>query len=1391
MREYTQEKPVAPAIPGMTDARRSLLEKYLQGASLAAPDTARAINRRSPNSAPVVSFSQERLWVIDQLLGSSAVFNVPMAVRLSAPINERVLEHSLNEIIRRHEILRTTFAGSSGVPLPIVAPELKIQLRVSDLSALPESESEAQAKIFSGDEAERPFDLAKGPLIRASLIRLSPSNQILIITLHHICSDGWSLVLLFEELAQIYEAFSRGEQSPLSELPIQYADYAAWQREWLQGEVLDTQLSYWKEKLGGELPILDLPTDRPRPALQTYPGARISRVASEELTDALNLLSRREGATLFMTLLAAFKSLLYRHTGQTDIIVGSPIANRPQTETERLIGFFLNNLALRSDLSGNPTFRELLGRVRRTALDAYAHQDVPFEKLIEELKPERDLSRTTIFQVYFNLFNFADEVKCPGMNGKGVSFYEAWSQSDENLSKFDLTLYAGIDRGRLRLAFVYNTDLFDEASIRAMLDQYLTLLEQITANPNLSIASCPLVQSGERRSPVQAAEEFIRFEKAAIEQSIADRFASQVKQHSARTAIKSRNHAWTYRQLNDSANRVARALLHARDASEINKQSKVALLFEHDAPMIAGMLGTLKTGKVYVPLDPSYPRDRLAQILKHSQADAIVTDSRHLKLATTLAGKRLPVINFDKLDRGPIEEINVPTDPHALAYLLYTSGSTGEPKGVMQNHRNVLHFIQAYTNNLGLSSSDRLTLLSSYCFDASVMDIYGALLNGATLYPVDIKEEGFAGLSDCLGREQITIYHSTPTVYRHFVNALDAEQFPELRLIVLGGEPVNRADVDLYKRHFPDDCWIVNGLGPTEATVTLQYFIDKQTHFNGQGVPVGYAVNDTEVLLLDEQGKLTEVCGEIAVKCEHVALGYWRNEAATTAAFYVDGESKRLYRTGDMGRRLPDGSILFTGRKDSQVKIRGFRVELSEIETTLSRHPSVRETVVILRSTKSGDKQLVAYVVLNFDETDKTIDLRSYVKTRLPEYMVPAAVVMLDALPLTASGKLNRLALPEPKTPNIKKRPLSLPSHAGVEQVLAAIWADVLGLKVVGPNENFFELGGHSLLAVLLFARIVKYFGRRLPVATLFRAPTVAQLAAVIEDSGSPAWSALVPIQPAGSNPPFFCVHAKGGNVLEFYDLAHHLGTDQPFYGLQSQGLDQQNDAHTRVVDMAAHYIREIRTVQPRGPYYLGGRSLGGTIAFEMASQLKAAGEEVALLALLDTYPTGYLKLLPDTDTHRSKLKRGREWFECHRRNMASLSLLERARYGAEKTRYLPARVKTFLWRKTFRLFSSLGRPLPRSLRDVTQFNSMAVAEYTPRPYDGPITLFWASEDRRATFDLVDGWRVLALNGIEVHEIAGSHLNLIKEPYVAELAVKLQSCLSKAREPYSRMKKAS
>jgi thioesterase domain-containing protein/acyl carrier protein len=731
----------------------------------------------------------------------------------------------------------------------------------------------------------------------------------------------------------------------------------------------------------------------------------------------------------------------------------------------------------------------------------------------------------------------------------------------------------------------------------------------------------------------------------------------------------------------------------------------------------------------------------------------------------------------------------------------------------MQNHRNVLHYIRVYTNNLHLNSDDRLTLLSSYCFDASVMDIYGALLNGATLYPIDIKQEGMAGLSRQIIDEEITVYHSTPTVYRYFTDTVaqnsvcESEvstgsdgvtrdgltlngrtELPHLRLVVLGGEKVNRTDIERYQKYFSDDCLFVNGLGPTEATIALQSFINKKTRFSSDSIPVGFPVEDTQILLLNKLGKPSEVFGEIAIKSPHIAPGYWRNPDATMAAFIdsPDGDTCRMYKTGDLGRRLPDGSIRFEGRKDFQLKIRGFRVELGEIESVLSQHLLVREGVVVGNENAAGETRLVAYIVPQ-PQTSINGELRDFLRQKLPEYMVPSSFVILDSLPLTASGKLNRRALPAPDDSIDRARRTLTTPRTPIEKSLTGIWADVLQLKDIDIDDDFFELGGHSLLAVQLFAQIEKKLGKRLPLATLFQAPTVAQLAAVIQKDWTPEWSSLIeinPVEPAppnGARPPFFCVHALGGNVLEYYELAHHLGTEQPFYGLQSAGLDGKNAPHTRVEDMAEHYIKEMKELQPAGPYFIGGRSLGGIVAFEMAQQLRARGEKIGVLALLDTYPAGYAKLLKDQTTLRARFSRVLSRTKAHCANLGSLSFKNKLLYVAAKSKFAPRKIKSQFWRQAHSSFANLGRPLPRALQNIQELNSLAVRAYVPQVYDGEITLFWASSDLRASVDLVEGWRALAGGGIEVQEIPGTHLDIVKEPHVSTLALKLRESLARAQ----------
>jgi len=1088
------------------------------------------IPRREASNRCPLSFAQERLWFLQQLEPEDTSYNIRQGIRVKGALEVGALQQSFTEIVSRHEALRTRFEMVNGEPVQVieVPTAMNIRLHLEDLSGLPPHEREAQAMQSATEEARQPFDLQRGPLMRTRLVRLSEEEHLLLLTMHHIVSDGWSLGVFWRELERLYEAFSEKRPSPLEELPIQYADYAVWQRQWLRGELLEEQLGYWKEQLA-ELPILELPTDHARPAVQTHRGARQTLALSRSLTEALKELARREGVTLFMVLLGAFQVLLSRYVGQEDVAVGTPIVGRNRSETERLIGFFVNTLVMRTDLSGDPSFKEVLSRVREVCLGAYDHQDLPFEKLVEELRPERDLSRTPLFQVFFNMLNLGGSTfELSGLTAERIQPSDTESGSDST-SKFDVTLYVAERRKGLHLRLLYNADLFEPDTMSRMLGHFRTLLECIAAEPERRLSSISLLNVTERREfsrrvtskdLLPARPSWAEWTEGDIEQSIPQRFEEQVEKYPQKTAIRTRNYEWTYAELNTTANRVAHTIL-TRGGDGTEEPERIALLFEHGASMIAGLLGALKAGKTYVPLDASHPEERLVYMLDDAQVGAVLTDEANLALATTLTKGDFQPINVDELGStdtsdsslGTADVEDLAVSPESVAYILYTSGSTGQPKGVVQNHRNALHYIRAYTNNLRIGVDDRLTLLSSYTHDAALMDIFGALLNGATLYPIDLKAETLTFLAEQLVEQDITIYHSTPTVYRHFVDTLNGsseaeETFPDLRLVVLGGEAVNHKDVELYREHFSEECLFVNLLGASEASVSLLHFVDRRTKIARRAVPAGHAVEETEILLLDQAGREAEVYGEIGIRSPYVALGYWHKPELNQKVFLPDptGGNRRIYRTGDVGRLLPDGAIEWKGRKDYQVKLRGYRIELGEVETVLGRCPGVRESAVVLREEEPGDPRLVAYVVPDEQgQRLQTSELRGYLKERLPEYMVPSAFVMLDAMPLTSSRKVDRRALPAPDPSGFRAENAYAEPRTPAEEQLVEIWEEVLGMERVGIHDDFFELGGHSLRAVRVVARLNRHFGVELPLRALFEHPTIAELVLAVTQTQAEA----------------------------------------------------------------------------------------------------------------------------------------------------------------------------------------------------------------------------------------------------------------------------------------------
>ncbi len=1325
-----------------------------------------------------LSFGQERLFFLDQWDPGGAALNEAFAFRIEGKLDAGAMARAVQAIVDRHEILRTTFALSDTGPVQRIAAALIVACPLVDVAGAP-GDREARALAMVGDDARAPFDLRRGPLLRTSLLRVDAETHFLSLTMHHIVTDGWSFDVFLGDLIALYRAFTAGKPSPLGELPIQYADFAVWQRSQLQGAALEARLAFWRSTLGGELPVLELPTDRPRPAVQRYRGRKQVLAVPAALARALSAFAEQHRATPFLVLQTAFRVLLHRWSGQEDLVVGCPTAGRNRIETEKLIGFFTNQLVLRTDLSDGPTFLALLERVREAALSAYANEDVPFEKLIEAEQTRRDTSRSPLFQVFFNLLRFADH----RLDEANLRLHAI--DIDRGTSNFDLTLYAIEVGDQLSFALNYNTDLFDAETATTMLAQLAALLEGALADPDRRIAAYPLISEAGRRAAATARAAMIRpapgfapMERAAQEQTIHRRFEEQARAFPDRIAVSDGAVTWTYAELNRRANRVAHRIVAEIGPGAAN----VALLFSHGASMIAGMLGALKAGKAYVPIEPGYPRERLDFLLESSGARAVVAGLYETPLAVEFGRGQLPVIPFgddDPLASDDDLDLGLAVTPDALAYLLYTSGSTGQPKGVMQNHRNVLHFLRAYVNNLGIGPGDRLVLLASFAFDAAVMDVYGALFAGAELHPIDVKETGLGALARVIEARKITIYHSTPTLYRHLLAAAPRERgFPDVRLVVLGGEEAVRRDLEAFRERFPREAVLINGLGPTESTVTLQAFFDATTRTSGNTLPVGYPVDDTAILLLDSGGKPGKIRGEIAVRSAFTALGYWRAPALSAAAFGPDpeGGTQRIYHTGDLGRILPDGQLEFLGRRDHQVKIRGIRVEPGEIETTLAQHPAVRESVVIARDDATGGKVLIAYVVA---PGAAMAELRTFLQEKLPAPLVPATFVALDALPLTSTGKIDRLALPAPIVAAGPATEVAAPEQA-IQVRLLRIWERVLGVTTIGIHDDFFDRGGHSLLALRLFMEIEKELGKALPLAVLFRAPTIAALAAVLAREGvESSWPSLVPIEARGSRTPFFCVHAIGANVLNYRLLSRHLGDQQPFYGLQSRGLDGAHDPHDRLEEMAAAYLQEVRSVQPHGPYLIGGGSSGGIVAWEMAQQLRAAGEEVALLALIDTYQrsidthqapaTAAVSLLHHL-AQRLDFKLGRmvlndggapvRWLANEaRRSIASLAqrVMIRARGGVDP------------------------EALPPLIQRVRAANIHAILSYTAKPYEGKATLFLTlREPVRPTDDRRLAWSELSHGGLELHTLPSDHNSVLDDPDVAVLAAKLRVCIERA-----------
>jgi amino acid adenylation domain-containing protein len=868
---------------------------------------------------------------------------------------------------------------------------------------------------------------------------------------------------------------------------------------------------------------------------------------------------------------------------------------------------------------------------------------------------------------------------------------------------------------------------------------------------------------------VRPANAFIEWKREATASTVPHRFQQQARVHPDRTAVGIGDHRATYKTLDSAANRVAQTILARRGKAN----QAVAILLGNDAQMFEAILGALKAGKFYVPLDPSYPTERNKYIADDVSADLIITNSKNLHVADRLLEAGNEIINLDELDTHlPDDDPNLSTRADDIAFIHYTSGSTGQPKGVIYTHRNVLHIVLRYSNGQHISSDDRLLLLSSYSYGASVGNIFSGLLNGAAICVFDINREGLDKLEPFLIEEDISIYYSVPTVFRHFAGALIGDKkFPKLRLIRLGGESVYKGDVELYQRHFHEGCLLHVGFGTTETNLVRECFFNKQTECHTEVAPVGYPVEDVEVLVLDERGETVgfDAVGEIAVRSRYISPGYWRRPELTKGAFLPDPEDPRshIYLTGDLGRMLPDGCLIHIGRKDSQVKVRGFRVEASEVEAALLNLKGVIEAVVMAREGDNSEKRLAAYVVLEKGSKLNPAGLRAALRRTLPDFMIPTAFTILDELPRTPSGKVERNQMPSPAAEHGRLQSGIIRPRNPVEARLVQVWEQVLGVSPIGIRDDFFNLGGDSLAAAELFAEIEAIYGRRLSASTLLEASTI-ELVAVLVVTGQREYSSLVPIRATGSSPSFFCVHGIGGEVIGFRQLADHLGDEQPFYGLRA-GMGNSDPLSVEAI--AGHYVTELQRVQPRGPYFLGGYSFGGTIAFEMARQLVAQDETVGLLALFDTYGPGYPKLLPV-----------RKRLLIHLRKILRAEPSEKLQYLRQRILINAIRINKGVRRFAYRYgIKAKSRP-PGIAKGLSAAHQRASWGYAPKPYDGRLDLFRAIEQKEIWQpDSGLGWGGLAVRGIQIHDIPGDHSSIMAEPNVSILAARLGESLSKAR----------
>jgi len=1287
---------------------------------------------RDPTTPAPLSFAQQRFWFLDQYEKDSSAYVQSSALRLRGGLDVARLRQAIEHIVARHEILRTTYKVEDGVPRAVLGSAREIELNTVPVGSLDDVAHLAAAEARSG------FDLSRGPLVRPMLARLGPDDHVLLLTRHHIATDGWSVKVLLRDLATLYEG------GALDDLPVQYSDFARWQTERYASGALDDELRYWRARLAGSPSLLALPLDRPRPPRQTFRGAQETFVLSPSVSAACSELARREGVTLFMVLLAAFQALLSRYSGSYDIAVGSPVAGRGRVELEPLIGPFMNTLVLRSDVSGDPTFRALLARVRETTLGALAHQELPFDKLVEALQPARSLSHSPLFQVLFQLRNL------PFAAPRFADLDSEPIELDTGIAQFDLSLEVEPRGSQLRCFLTYNTDLFERETAVRFARHYRNLLLAAVDDPTRPVSSIPILDPAER---FQLLSGWNQTEKPLPSDCVHTTFEAQAARRPDAVAVIDRDGALSYADLNRAADRLAGRL----GLLGVGPGALVAVAVDRSRGMLVAVLGILKTGAAYLPLDPRYPAERLAFMLEDSGASVLVTESS----VAALVPKHLP--NVLLMDAEPDREDPTPAverpvaDLAAPAYAIYTSGSTGVPKAVVVPHLALANLLEAARSEFQFGERDVVVAVTTLSFDIAALEIFLPLISGGTV-AIATREQQADGraLLELIERVNPTWIQATPSTWRMLLDA--GWNGSGVFTGVCGGEAMPRRLAEALLERCGR---VFNMYGPTETTI---WSTIERVETGDGSVPIGRPLANTRVYILDShlEPVAQGVAGALYIAGAGLAQGYWRRPEHTAERFlrdpFASSPTARMYKTGDLARWLPDGKLDYLGRSDDQIKLRGFRIELGDVESALAAHPGVEATAVSLR-----EDVLIAWCVWRGAAVE-TSELRRFLAARLPEYMLPARFVALTALPLLLNGKVDRRALANLAEPSQPERAAVAPTDE-TERRIAAIWEELLGRRPVGRSDDFFESGGHSLLAARAVARIGQEFGTRLPVAAMFEAPTVALLAEHIRRGAPTTWPPrIIPIRPAGMRRPFWAV----GGGSSYRALADELGFDQPVLGVLLEDADVATlGPPYRVEAIASEIVRLIRQQQPSGPYQIGGHSLYGLFAFEAARQLVQLGEQVRLLALFDPYLPNAVRMGFPLSV-RIQVQIDAAWWLLSRGRVHDTSAFLFNTAKDLSARLRPARKQTL---------APHAAPLPTAIEDVLR---LASAGYKPLPYPHRIVYFQAA-DQPIALHLGSrlGWADLSGEGLDVRVVTGDHANLLQHPHAHAIAEMLAELLTR------------